>query len=162
MARIPFTQLPDDARVWVFGVSDSLDADRSAALLQQVDAYLDGWQAHGHPLTCGRDWREGRFLVIGVDERSAGASGCSIDALFRVLQQLQPSIGATIVGGGNVFYRDAGGAIQCTTRPEFARLRSAGIIADSTPVYDTSVSSNADYRSGFEVRVDQSWHQALR
>ena len=43
-------------------IAKDLDDKFSAA----ADAYLLQWKAHGHPLTCARDWREERFLVIGV------------------------------------------------------------------------------------------------
>ena len=42
-----------------------------------VDAFLDQWNAHGSALTCAREWRDDRFLAIGVDQSTAGASGCS-------------------------------------------------------------------------------------
>ncbi len=161
MPRVPFTDLPDDARVWVFGASDPIADDSARALLDAVDSYLEGWEAHGNPLRCARDWRDRRFLAIGVDERSAGASGCSVDALFRVLQQLQSSVGATIIGGGRIYYQDEHGDIQCTSRPEFARLLAAGIVEDTSLVYDTSVSTGADYRQRFARPLAESWHRHL-
>jgi hypothetical protein len=161
MPRVPFTQLPDHARTWVFGASDPILGERASTLLAHVDEYLDEWKAHDEPLTCARDWRDDRFLVIGVDESAAGASGCSVDALFRILQQLQESLGATIVGGGRVYYRDHDGATRCTTRPEFARLRTNGVISDDTTVLDTSVITAADYRRRFERTLAQSWHSAI-
>lgn len=161
MPRVPFSQLPDDARVWVFGASDPITGDRADRLLSVVDDYLDEWKAHGEPLTCARDWRDDRFLVIGVDEASAGASGCSIDALFRILQQAQSSLGATIVGGGRVYYRDQDGATRCTSRSEFPRLRAAGVIDDATAVFDTTVVTGAAYRAAFERPLNASWHRDL-
>jgi len=161
MSRVPFSQLPDDARVWVFGASDPVTGERAHALLQRVDEYLEGWSAHGEPLTCAREWRDDRFLVIGVDEHAAGASGCSIDALFRILQQAQSSLGATIVGGGWVYYRDQNGTTQCTSRSEFPRLRAAGVVDENTTVFDTSVITGVDYRSDFERPLGASWHREL-
>ncbi len=161
MPRVSFSQLPDDARVWIFGASDPITGDRAKLLLDRVDDYLDSWKAHGEPLLCARDWRQDRFLAIGVDENAAGASGCSIDALFRILQELQASLGSTIVGGGRVYYRDGNGETQCTSRSEFPRLRAAGIVDESTTVYDTSVVTGAGYREGFERQLGESWHREL-
>src|SRR5678815_5444615 len=87
MPRIDFSLLPDDARLWIFAAAEPVIGDRAALLLARVDAYLEQWKAHGSPLTCSRDWREERFLAIAVDQQSTGASGCSIDALFRILQE---------------------------------------------------------------------------
>ena len=79
MPRVVFESLPDDARVWVFGAANALDDRARERLLSAVDEYLDQWHAHGAALVCARDWRDDRFLAIGVDQSTAGASGCSID-----------------------------------------------------------------------------------
>ena len=159
MPRIDFSQLPDDARVWVFGASHPISADGETDLLNSVDAWLDQWSAHGVPLTCARDWSHGRFLVVGVDQRSAGASGCSIDALFRVLQQVQGSLGTSFLGGSRVFYRNEEGQLTCAERAEFP---SAPGIDAATRVFDTAVTTAADYRSRFELSLGECWHAALR
>lgn len=161
MPRVPFDRLPDNARIWIFGVADPLDASGEARLLHEVDNWLAQWKAHGTPLTCARDWREGRFLVIGVDQSAAGASGCSIDSLFHVLQTLERSLGTSLVAGGRVYYRDAGGAIVCAERDTFAGRTRAGILGADTPVFDTTLTTAGDYRTRFERAAAASWHAQL-
>lgn len=161
MPKVPFESLPDHARVWVFGLSAPLAADGSAELLRHVDDYLAGWSAHGEPLTCARDWRDERFLVIGVDQSQAGASGCSIDALFRILQGVERSLGATLLSGGRVFYRDAVGAVQCVDRATYAARAREGLVGADTPVFDTTLTSAGDYRARFERAASASWHAQL-
>jgi hypothetical protein len=158
---VAFSALPDEARVWVFAARDALGGDRAAFLLREVDDWLGQWNAHGAPLTCARDWRDDRFLAIGVDQRAAGASGCSIDALFRVFQRLQPALGTSLLSGGQVFYRDAAGTIQSVDRSGFARLRASGLVTDATPVFDTAVTDAAAWRHAFERPLSQSWHREL-
>src|SRR5258708_6404279 len=109
MPIVPFDTLPDSARVWVFASDRPLDGDRANELLAAVDEYLATWSAHGVPLRCGREWRDARFLAIGVDITAENASGCSIDGLFRRLQQLEQSLGSRLVGGGRVFFRTQSG-----------------------------------------------------
>jgi hypothetical protein len=159
MSVVPFANLPDDARLWVFAASQPIAGERAALLLTAVDDWLAEWKAHGEPLTCGRDWRENRFLAIGVDQSSAGASGCSIDALFRVLQQLQGALGTSLVGGGRVFYRSRSGAVEAVTRGEFASLAASGALDPSTIVFDTSITTAREYRVRFERQARDGWHQ---
>jgi hypothetical protein len=161
MPLTSFDTLPDDARLWVFAASDHLAGAPARALLDAVDEYLEHWAAHGSPLTCAREWREDRFLAIGVDEASAGASGCSIDGLFRVLQRLQGSLGTSLVGGARLFYRDASASVVAADRGEFARRRSAGELGDETPVFDTAATTVGAYRAGFERPLASSWHATL-
>ena len=161
MALVPFDTLPDDARVWVFGSDSSLDPSASRRLLAGVDAYLTQWNAHGAELTCARGWRDDRFLAIGVDQSSAGASGCSIDGLFRTLRSLEPVLGTSLVNGGRVFFRDESGVVRSVDRERFAQLAGNGAIGEDTPVFDTTVTTAADWRTRFETRVKDSWHKAL-
>ena len=131
MPLVPFETLPDSARVWVFGSDRPLSEEATEKLMKAVEGYLDQWKAHGEPLTAAYEWRFGRLLVIGVDQRSAGASGCSIDGLFRVLQGLEPELGgARLVGGGRVFYRDSNGEVQSVERHELKALRVYRRFAD--------------------------------
>ena len=139
MPRIPFDSLPDSARVWVFASDRPVTGPHAARLLGEVDRFLDGWGAHGQPLTAARDWVDDRFLAVAVDQRDAHASGCSIDGLFRTLQRLEPEIGASLVGGGRVYYRDAGGRVHAVSRDEFSERGSRGDVTPATPVFDPTV-----------------------
>lgn len=161
MPMVDFDALPDDARVWVFGSGDALGDDLSAPLLRQVDAYLSQWAAHGEPLTSAREWRDQHFLVIGVDQSTAGASGCSIDALFRILQGLERSLGTSLVAGGRVFYRDARGVVQCVDRATFSARARAGEIDGDTEVFDTTVTTAGAVRERFARNASSSWHAQL-
>jgi hypothetical protein len=159
MPLTDFASLPDDARTWIFGASHPISADAETDLLNSVDAWLDEWAAHGVPLTCAREWIHGRFLVVGVDQRAAGASGCSVDALFRVLQQVQGTHGTSFLGGSRVFFRNEEGQLTCVERAAFG---AAPGVTMETLVYDTALTTAGEYRRRFEVPVGESWHAALR
>jgi hypothetical protein len=157
MALVPFETLPDLSRVWVFGSDRPLSEEATATLMTAVEGYLSEWKAHGEPLTAAYEWRFGRLLVVGVDQRSAGASGCSIDGLFRVLQGLEPQLGARLVGGGRVFYRDSHGEVQSVERHELKALRDSGAITNNSVVFDTSLTDLGSLREGFERPARKSW-----
>jgi len=161
MPLTTFDTLPDDARVWVFGAAAPVDDIDAAKLLAAVDTYLLQWKAHGHPLTAARDWREERFLAIGVDQRTEGASGCSIDGLFRMLQELEQAVGSTMVGGGLVFFRGPGDLVCALSREDFEALARRGGATGATHVFDMTITTAADYRARFEVPAAESWHAAL-
>jgi hypothetical protein len=152
MPIVPFHHLPDDARLWVFAASDPLTGDRADALLAAVDDFLAQWQAHGQPLTVARDWRDDRFLAVAVDQRAEGASGCSIDGLYRHLQRLEQELGTALVRGGRVFWRD-GATIRVGDRAAF---RAAAPSADAV-VYDTTLTDAGAWRSRFAVPAPESW-----
>jgi hypothetical protein len=156
MPIVPFELLPDSARLWVFASDHPLSGAAADTLLSAVDQFLSGWAAHGVPLRCGRDWRDGRFLAVAVDINAENASGCSIDGLFRTLQQLERSIGTRLVGGGRLFYRTRSG-IETASREEFAERVKAGDVVHETPVFNTTVADAAEWRTKFEQPAGKSW-----
>ena len=150
MPLVSFDSLPDAARIWVFAADPALDGAPADHLLAEVDRFLNGWKAHGVPLRCARAWRDDRFLVVGIDPTEEQASGCSIDGLFRALQQVERHVGARLVGGGRVFYRDRTGKPVMAQREELDDLVSRGEIGRATPIFDTTVTSLAEWKSRFE------------
>jgi hypothetical protein len=132
-----------------------------STLMKAVEEYLPDWKAHGMPLTVASQLLDDRFLVVAVDQTTAGASGCSIDGLFRLLRGLESRIGATLVGGGRVFYRDLQGMVQSASRDELPGLTASGAITRDSVVFDTTITDLGAFRTGFEKRAKESWAKDL-
>jgi hypothetical protein len=161
MPVVPFDSLPDASRVWVFGSDRPLTDEGTDTLLVEVEKHLVDWKAHGMPLTVGSQLRDERFLVVAVDQTTAGASGCSIDGLFRVLRGVEARVGASLVGGGRVFYRDHHGTVQSASRDEIAALAKAGAITKDSVVFDTTITDLGIFRTAFEKPARESWIENL-
>lgn len=161
MPTVPFTTLPDSARVWVFGSHRPLADDEAARLIVEVEEFLARWHAHGTPLYNGYDWRDQRFLTIAVDQSTVGASGCSIDGLYRSLRTLEDSLGTSILEGGLVFYREGESGVAGVSRPEFRSLAAEGRVGPDTSVFDLSVENLGEWRERFEAPASDGWHASL-
>ncbi|HEX9493808.1 MAG TPA: hypothetical protein VGA33_11135 [Thermoanaerobaculia bacterium] len=156
MPRIDISQLPDQSRIWIFGISPALDERKSSRMLAAVDRFLDSWSAHGQQIVSARDLIDGSFLVIAVDQRSE-TSGCSIDRMFGLLQQLERELAISILDPNRVFLIAERRGISAMTRAEF---RTAGGL--DTVVFDTLVERLSDVRSGIWKRpAATSWHRSL-
>jgi len=153
--RVNIDQLSNDAHVWIFGISPSLDEQQQATLLRAVDGFLDNWAAHGVPIRGARDLREGSFLIIAADEQSE-RSGCSIDRMFGTLRALERELDATILDSNRVFLRYDGG-VRAVGRNDF---RNAATF--DTTVFDTTAENLGAVRSGaWECHASHSWHRHL-
>ncbi len=152
-------RLPDEARVWVFGTGRPLSVEEEDTLLTAVDAHLEAWAAHGHPLRSAREWREGRFLIVAVDEATAPPTGCSIDALVHQLRRLETALGVTLVEHGAVWYRTEEGLPARVGRADFKRLIQTGDAHGETTVFDDTVVRLRQIRGGeFERPAGRGWH----
>ena len=153
--RVPIEQLSNDAHVWIFGISPSLDEQKSGVLLRQVDAFLDDWAAHGVPIPGARDLKEGSFLIVAADENRE-KSGCSIDRMFGTLRQLERDLGVQILDSNRVFFREAD-QVRAIPRNDFRTAANA-----ETAVYDVTAERLGDVRTGGWVkRAAESWHRHL-
>ena len=159
MPIIPFEQLPSGARLWIFPSDRPLSSEEERELLSRVDAFLEGWDAHGVPLTAGRDWREGRFLLIAVDESTAPPSGCSIDSMARVLKELGEEWGTSFLDHSPVWFR-VDGEVQRAGRGEFRGLVGKGKVGIDTPVFDNAITRKFQLQGGgWEKPAGASWHR---
>jgi hypothetical protein len=158
MPLVPFSELPSDSRLWIFAAERPLSSDESRRVLSEADAFIGQWTAHGVPLSAGRELRYNQFVLVGVNERAAGVSGCSIDALVRRLQQLEQTLGVELVNNGPVLYRE-GNAIERVSRDRFAELAASGTVGPNTRVFDNTLTRVGDLQAGkWEVKASESWH----
>lgn len=162
MSLVDFEELPGSARLWAFGSDRSPSPTETAHLLDRMETFLEEWTAHDRELRTGFDWREHRFLLIGLDEEHGDASGCSIDALHRQVQSLEEELGTEMLDAGRVWLEDSRGRIRSLDRPAFERLAEAGEVGPETVVFDLTVDRVADVREGRWRRpAGESWHAAL-
>lgn len=155
---VPFDQQPDDARLWIFAADRPLGREEETALLSAVDDFLEDWTAHRADLKASRDWREGRFLFVAVDESQAAASGCSIDALMRFLKEAGQRFNADLIDHGQVLYRGDDEIVR-VSRDDFTRLAAAGSVDSDTVVFNNTLTSVGQLKEGqWEVPAGESWH----
>ncbi len=158
MPRVPFDELPDHGRLWIFPATRTLTEAESDELLRAVDDFLASWSAHGVPLHCGRDLRDQRFLLVGVDVDAEAPSGCSIDALVNRLRGLAGELDVGLIDHAPIWYRDRE-HVHTVSRAEFRRLAAEGQVDPDVHVFDTTLTTLHQLRSGgLERPATVSWH----
>jgi hypothetical protein len=105
----------------------------------------------------------GRILAVGAKlsdaEVNAGVSGCGIDSLQHALEAQAEHLGFRWMGGLDVLFRDAEGALSCVTRSDFRRLARDGTVTSETRVFDlTPETAGALRAQGVERAAGTSWH----
>lgn len=156
------SQLPDEARLWIFGADRPLEPAEIETLHEELARFLRDWAAHRVELVAGFAIDLDRFVLVAVDEERAAASGCSIDALLRALAGLEERLGVGLRDGRLVFHREPGGGIVACDRAEFRRRAASGRVDADTRVFDLTVDRLGTWReSGIERPAGGSWHARL-
>ena len=76
-----------DSRVWQFAANRALLEEEEMQLRVELQSFVAQWQAHGKDLTAAADVFHAGVVLVAIDEHAALPSGCSIDKIFRLLQQ---------------------------------------------------------------------------
>ena len=102
---IDFNALPDKARIWIYQSNRPFNETEKTEISAQLSQFLSQWTAHGSDLQAGFTIKYNRFIIIGLDQDSSYATGCSIDASVHFIQQLEQAYQVDLLDKMNVTYK---------------------------------------------------------
>lgn len=149
------------ARVWIYPTSRPLTEQEAKQILDRSQRFIDQWSAHGAKLEADTRLLHKHFLVIAVNEASAAASGCSIDASVHFIRQLGAEMDIDFFDRMLFHYRAADGSVQSLPRAEFRAAYDRGDLTGSTFVFDPLVKTVAELEEQFEKPLERSWHARM-
>ncbi|MCG2430358.1 ABC transporter ATPase [Aequorivita xiaoshiensis] len=152
-----FTNLPDDSRVWIYQANRKLSDEEVAQITELTNDFLAKWTAHGSELEAGLEIKYNRFIVLGLNQASASASGCSIDASVHFIQSLEEKFDVDLLDKMNVtFY--TGKYIAHKPLTDFRKMAKDKSVSKNTVVFNNLVNTKAEYLENWEVPASESWH----
>jgi len=154
---VPFDQLPDHSRVWIYPCNRSFTSLELEDIREKAEYFLEQWTAHGADLEAGIDLPYERFIVIGLNESVHSASGCSIDSSVRFIQTLEEKFAISLLDKMNVTFRNKN-TIDHITLKEFRTKVKKKQVQPNVIVFNNLVLNKMEYDSLWEVPASLSWH----
>lgn len=90
---IPFEQLPETARIWIYQSGRPFTPTEKAETTEILMSFAGEWVAHGQPLRASFRILYDRFIVLSVDEAFHAPSGCSIDDSVHAIKEIGAKTG---------------------------------------------------------------------
>jgi hypothetical protein len=125
-----------------------------------LERFLTQWTAHGNQLKAGFEIPYNRFIVIGLDQSLAAASGCSIDASVHFIQSVEGKYGIELLDKMNVSYKQ-GDYVAYKSLKDFKQMAKDRAISKNTIVFNNLVVNKEEYLQHWEVPASESWHARL-
>ena len=153
---IPFEQMPDQARLWIYQAERRLRPDELSLVEASSEAFLNQWQVHGQDLKASFKVEYDQFLIISVDESFSQASGCSIDASVHLIQALENELKISFMTTSQVAFMKND---EISLLP-FNQLKSqiqAEVIQPETLVFDNTVQNLEQFRAGWLKESSKTW-----
>lgn len=153
---VAFDRLPPQARVWIYQASRPLTEEELMPLLPRLAAFAEEWTSHGRQLAASAQFLHRQFLVIGLDEAVAGASGCSIDASVRFVQELEQQLGVTLLEKSRMAFLD-NGELSFLTRRELREAIAAGQVQVDTLYFNNTLTTKGELDEQWPAPAGQTW-----
>ena len=154
---VDFNSLPDTARVWIYQANRSFTEAEIEEIEQGLEEFITQWTAHGAQLQAGFVTRYKRFIIIGLDQSHASASGCSIDGSVHFIQALEKKYGVDLLDRMNVSFKQ-GEYIAYKTLKDFKKMAKNKAISKNTIVFNNLVTNKMEFLEHWEVPASDSWH----
>lgn len=153
---LPFDKLPGDARLWIYQADRALSEVERAAVENSLHHLCDTWLAHGKPLHTSFRIVHNQFIILAVDERQAGASGCSIDGTVRLLKSLQARLGIDFFDRQNIAFAD-GESVRLHRLSELKTLFGQRILTADSLTFNNALTTKADWETLWRVAAKDCW-----
>ncbi|QNJ98804.1 ABC transporter ATPase [Constantimarinum furrinae] len=152
-----FKNLPSESRIWIYQANRKLSDGEVEQIASKTKAFLEKWTAHGTDLEAGFEIKYQRFIVIGLNQSNASASGCSIDASVHFIQSLEKEFEVDLLDKMNVTYYN-GDYIAHKPLNDFKKMVKNRSVSQNTVVFNNLVNTKAEYLEDWEVPLKDSWH----
>ncbi len=153
---LPFNQLPESARVWVYQSNRDLTSAEHEAIAEQLTSFCDEWSAHGAGLKSSFQILHNRFIVIAVDEDYNMATGCSIDSSINQIKHIENKFGLNFMDRTQVaFYIDD--KLYIESLSAIKSKVNEGVISAETKTFNNLVETVGDFKAGWMVSASNSW-----
>lgn len=152
-----FKELPEESRIWIYQSNRKLSDEEVLKIEPKIIEFLKQWTAHGKDLEAGFEIKYNRFIVLGLNQENASASGCSIDASVYFIQSIEKEFGIDLMDKMNVTFYN-GEFIAHKTLTDFKKMAKAKSVSKNTVVFNNLVNTKIDYLENWEVPAKDSWH----
>lgn len=146
----------NDYRVIIYPASRPFAPKESKFITEKLYDFLATWAAHGKPLSSSFKIEKNQFIVVCVDEEREAASGCSIDALGKVMKEIDAEFQLGLFDSMKASFVEKG-EIKTMKLQDFRKGVKDGEISDDIEVFDFSKNTYISFLSDFLLPLKKSW-----
>jgi len=154
---VPFETLPEESRIWIYQSNRKFSEEEVSEIEASLQAFLEGWAAHGAGLEASYQIKYSRFIIIAINQEVQAATGCSIDASVQFIQALEQKFGVDLLDKMNVTFK-LGEHIAYKTLIDFKKMAKEKAVSANTIVFNNLVNTVGEWQDYWEVPAGESWH----
>ena len=102
---IPFNEISENARTWIFAAEKELDESQLNEIDNILAVFTDNWQSHNQNVHSTFQIIDKQFIVIAADGEKSDISGCGIDKSMHVILELEQKLQITLTNKSLLFFK---------------------------------------------------------
>lgn len=151
----------NDYRVIIYPASRPLETKETKVITEKLYDFLSTWAAHGKPLSSSFKIEKNQFIIICVDEEKEMASGCSIDALGKIMREIDAEYQLGLFDRMKASFIE-NGEVKTLKLIDFKTKIRNGELSKDIQVFDFSKNTYLDFLSHFILPFEKSWAATIK
>jgi hypothetical protein len=149
-------EFADNSRVWIYQSSRLFMLSEAIEVEELINGFTEEWRSHGADVDAYGNLFFGQFVVLMVDERKAGVSGCSTDSSVRFIKSLGEKYKVDFFNRTNLAFvvKDR---IQVLPMNQLSYAVENGFITGDTLYFNNLVQTKKELEESWLVPVKNSW-----
>lgn len=153
---IPFEQLSDTARIWVYQANRPFTQGEQAVLLPKTQKFLQTWETHGHPLSCSVALHYDQFLILAVEEKIQSATGCAVDSSVQFIRALEQAFQVNLLDRTHIAFMH-NTRIFLIQLDQLPHAIKQGTVCADMLTFDNTITKKGELTHKWMVRAQDTW-----
>lgn len=153
---VPFDLISPQSRIWIYQSARKFTPGEEEIIAAHLQAFTQGWAAHGQGLKTSFDIRYNQFIILAADESHYGASGCSIDSSVRAIKEIEQQLGLDLFDRNRVAFKD-GHTVTLITLQDLKQKYAEGIWNEASLTFNNLVSEKGQLETVWIIPAGNTW-----
>lgn len=151
----------NDYRVIIYPASRPFETKEAKLITEKLFDFLATWAAHGKPLDSSFKIEKNQFIIVCVDEEKEMASGCSIDALGKIMREIDEEYQLGLFDRMKASFVE-NGEVKTLKLLDFKNKIRSGELSKEIEVFDFSKNTYLEFLSNFLQPFSRSWAATIK
>lgn len=149
--------LNDNSKVWIYHAKTPFSEVDVHVVRDMIRDFVFDWKSHTIPLRAYGNVFHRRFICLFVDESQKDASGCSIDASRRFIQELETKFNVSLLERMHCSYIKDEEVYDVIALDDIQKLYDENEIDENTLFFDNLVRTKNEFLTSWLKPLYNSW-----
>ena len=154
---VDYKSISDDAKVWIYPSSRKFYPTEISEIENKIKSFVENWKSDDENFKVSYQFLYNRFIVLIADDEKSTLTNLDIDTSVSFILELQETFNVELLDKMNVCFKQ-GEFVQYKELKDFKKLIKNRAVTAKTIIFDNLISNNHDFKSFWEIPIEESWY----